>query len=493
MSQATRGVLRLLLALVATFAAATAMLSWALQRERARGVQWADLDANERRALVESELGRLGSVYVPYEPDARIGYTFEPNSEVTAWGQTFQTNELGFRAASVAKRPGVFRVVFVGDSWVFGLGEKYADSFPGQFERLAHDTAGAERVEAWPLAIPGYNVMNQAAAIEVLGPSLEADLVVWCPTNNDISSAHQASVRGYLLRQDSGLAEPFGDGMYRDYSIRFIDSFRYLNRWRRAAELYGATGRWLQFHGIPVAFLFAARWEEGWPAALMAESSVEAPWAAVPESWNRDRNAFNHGTAASYALYARLAHRLVEAAMPDWPAGAGRISTETSEPSIRWGGVVPRGMVGEGLARARRDLVLESFRPAGGSESEGIDPCSGTMDCPRGRMGRRAAILLKRPPRAAALEIVLQGIEKAPVGLYPLKVEALIPSLSGGRAASVVLEPGEGSRVAMRLAYPVDVEPGGVFELELVAERAVLHPASGAIRSVDIVSIEPEP
>lgn len=225
----------------------------------------------------------------------------------------------------------------------------------------------------------------------------------------------------------------------------------------------------------------------------MTESGLQVPWAVAAESWSRDRNAFNHGTAASYTLYARLAQRLMEAAMPEWPGETARIPVGSAEPPIRWGGLGSRGMVSEGLALARRDLVQEGYRPTGELDSERVDPCSGTMDCLRGRMGRRAAILLRRPPRAGALKIVLQGIEKAPVGLYPLRVEAFIPSPSGGTTASTVLERGEGSRVSMRLAYPSDLEPGRVFELELVAERAVLQPASSAIRSLDIVSLEPEP
>ena len=156
-----------------------------------------------------------------------MGYTLAPNAQVRAWRDSFVTNELGYRTGPVVKEPGTFRVLFVGDSWTFGMGVTETESYPKVFERLAASHAGLERkVEAWSLALPGYNTLNELAALWFYFDRLEPDLVVVSPTRNDNHSTRVVLPGGSLA---SELAEPdlFGEPHTITYRSPSVASHRF--------------------------------------------------------------------------------------------------------------------------------------------------------------------------------------------------------------------------------------------------------------------------
>ena len=485
-----------LLVLASILATLVVVLSTALVLARRRHIQLADLSPQERKRAVEEELGRVGNVFVPAEFDPRIGYTFEPDAELNAWGTRFRSNSLGYRAPEIAKPEGVVRVIFVGDSWAFGMGETFEDSLPGQFERLWREAGRAGRIESWPLALPGYNALNQAAALEVIAPILEPDLVIWCPTNNDVSSSTSPGPRGFLVRRDLDVGEPFGDGMYRDFLYFFAGSHRYLERWRTAAREYRAAVDRLALAEVPVAFLFVARWNEGFPERIVAEAGLDVPWALAPASWSerRFRNHVNHGTPEINRRYAGVAHQLVSRLRSDWlnPEPPGE---KEEERAILFRGSRPGGEgVGAASAPVRTALSIPtaySF-PLSPSASA-LDPCSGTMDCVTGTFGRRAAILLRRAAGAEAVRVRLSSAMPGARLLYPLAISAVIPAPEPGVPARVELSGSAGEVAELVLGLPENLREGSTFEIELEASHSAFDPQSGALVSASIISVQQLP
>jgi len=496
MSLSERRLVRwLLAAATASMALAVALgigLFGALRRE----VRLSDLSAAERQRAVEEEIGHVGRVFVPAQLEPRMGYTLAPSTELEAWGGRFTSNELGFRAPDVRKSEGVIRVLFVGDSWAFGLGEDYQDSFPGQFERIGREITRSTSIESWPLALPGWNALNQAAALEVLAPILRPDLVIWCPTNNDVSSSATADPRGFLVRRDQGLGEAFGDGMFRDYSYRFPASPPYLERWRRAAAEYGRAVAWLADQGVPVAFLFVARWQPGWPEWILGEAGEAAWWTVAPDSWNdkRYRNAQSHGTPEVNRLYALAAYRLAVVHRPDWPEppavddGAEKAPLPQEFRSL----ADDPGRASLAAPLGNADLP-ELYRPEDWRGTRAANPCSRTLDCETGRMGRRAALLLRRARTSRRVEVSLERVEPAPFALYPLAVKVKIPYFAAVSSAMLRLPATGPSRTSVLLDLPEQLPEGAAFEVELEAERAALDPERNTLVSSIVAAIEQRP
>lgn len=79
------------------------------------------------------------------EPDGEIGWVLRENAVSCIGGRDISgetdgfhanvfTNNEGFRSAEAGGEMQVGGVLFVGDSWTFGFGVEYEDSFPGRFE-----------------------------------------------------------------------------------------------------------------------------------------------------------------------------------------------------------------------------------------------------------------------------------------------------------------------------------------------------------------------
>ena len=126
------------------------------------------------------------------------------------------------------KPPGVRRVALLGDSVAFGQAVPYADTMGGVLEAELGDGA-----EVWNLAFPGYNTVQEAAALDVFGPRLEPDvvLVVWVtndaaslelPRGGDGGRALYTERRVYLL---PGLPEDLQVGLWRRSRL-----FRYVGK-----------------------------------------------------------------------------------------------------------------------------------------------------------------------------------------------------------------------------------------------------------------------
>ncbi len=117
-----------------------------------------------------------------YDSDPR-GY-FGPENRIT-----HPTNVNGFRGPECAltKPAGVFRVVFLGDSFTFGEGVRFEDTFASlTVDRLAERLPDARMVfESCNLGVSGYNTADALFLFNALVPRLQPDAVVLGYVIND--------------------------------------------------------------------------------------------------------------------------------------------------------------------------------------------------------------------------------------------------------------------------------------------------------------------
>lgn len=107
--------------------------------------------------------------------DPDLGWRFEPNAVVADRGPDFELEYRcdadGFRATA-AREDAERSVLFVGDSFTFGVGVAAEDSF---VERFADEITG---VQAHNLGMAGYGVDQMLCALREVGLARQPDLVI---------------------------------------------------------------------------------------------------------------------------------------------------------------------------------------------------------------------------------------------------------------------------------------------------------------------------
>ncbi len=110
----------------------------------------------------------------------RIVYELKPGLRVSYQGAVTTTNGQGFRGPEVlsSKRPGTYRIVGIGDSFMFGQGVNDEQPY---LAVLAELLARARPERSWEVvntAVPGYNTAMEVETLEAKGLAYAPDLVV---------------------------------------------------------------------------------------------------------------------------------------------------------------------------------------------------------------------------------------------------------------------------------------------------------------------------
>jgi hypothetical protein len=105
-------------------------------------------------------------------------------------------NAAGYRdrERSVERRPGVGRVLSIGDSFAWGAGVEFDDAYPQRLERGLTRRRGTPW-EVVSLALPGMNTVDHAAQLEQEGMAYAPDLVLLGYVLNDSEDAVAAETR----------------------------------------------------------------------------------------------------------------------------------------------------------------------------------------------------------------------------------------------------------------------------------------------------------
>jgi lysophospholipase L1-like esterase len=147
----------------------------------------------------------------------KSAWSFRPNSHHDSYvGAPVTINNLGLRGGdtTVAKPPGTFRIIDVGDSITFGYGVRQEEAFSHVLERDLNASAPAGvRYEVLNAGIPATGLEYYTHFIETKAPALKPDLILVCMALNDIdplmgpepiephfASTDLRSVNGFLVR-----------------------------------------------------------------------------------------------------------------------------------------------------------------------------------------------------------------------------------------------------------------------------------------------------
>ncbi|HSL18954.1 MAG TPA: SGNH/GDSL hydrolase family protein [Methylomirabilota bacterium] len=439
-----------------------------------------ELSDDDRRLLVTAMLDTSPGVFRPVPFDPRVGYTLKPNQQIDDWNDSFVSNDLGYRSAPARKDPGVFRVVFVGDSWTFGLGVSEAEAFPRQVEELARRYSGVSQpIEAWSLALPGYNMLNETAALSAFSDLLEPDAVVFCPTSNDVDSGHGVLSNGSLSRAQM-LVDEFGLNVPIAFHSLFLNSHLYLERWREGMEQVGELSRRFRGRGVPFLLFFTGRWVESLAHELVNTAEIDAPYIITPDelssmSW-RNPPPFYHPTPEAHREYAGLIYRGLgpELGWAPLPDGLARAEVPVHRRLLQerdW-----RGPCLEDLAAHVAESIEETFVP---SSDQSLQVCSG-IDLRTGMMRRSAMILIRKSDTTRRLLLKFrraQGVD----WIYPVDVSVTIPGPKGPARATWTIP----ARGPEPLEFTVDL-PGGISGGEAV--EVILEAGGVAVTSTDLQS-----
>jgi lysophospholipase L1-like esterase len=125
--------------------------------------------------------------------DNDLGWRMRPNAEVQ-WGDvTVRSNGKGLRGPELdyQKPPGVFRILYLGDSVTFGfLLEKYEYTFPFLVETLLESSTDRE-IETVNAGVGGYSPWQEHVYLVKEGIHYQPDLVVVSFVLNDVTEKFQ--------------------------------------------------------------------------------------------------------------------------------------------------------------------------------------------------------------------------------------------------------------------------------------------------------------
>jgi hypothetical protein len=474
----------------ASFAAAL-VCAWGWYRAAGERADLSSLSPEERQELTQEMLAVSPGAFVQALFEPAVGYTLRPKGKITAWGDTFEANEIGYRTGPLPGRRGGrkgdrrVRIVFLGDSWTFGMGIRQEESFPARVAELANrlGAAGGRPVEALNLGLPGYNTLNEIAALDFFYDRLRPSAVVICPTGNDADSTANVLPNGSLTRM--GIER---DGFGSDHPLvfpRLVDSFEFRSRWRRDFDEIRSLEQRLRARGVPLLIYFAATWEERFAHELIRQSGITSPYVVTPRQlasprW-RNPPPWLHGTPEANRLYSHMVYRGLAERL-GWPP-----PPEEKDAEVPVHRHPPAGAEAEA-----RDLLAQETAKFPESYVPGREvafQCTGPMDCKTGLAGKATTVLVRRRPGATSIKVALRRLPNAS-SILPLPVRVSIPSPGGGTEARAVLRAGGPDPLTVSVPIPPGAPAGAALDVTIRAARAVSAPAVVAPRSLFIAGIE---
>lgn len=173
-----------------------------------------------------------------YISDAELGQRLAPGYDGWFAGVPVQINALGFRDVKdyqLAKPPGTYRILILGDSVTFGHGALQEETYPSLLRERLQQWRPDTNWEVWNLGVPGYNTTQELKYLERVGPSYQPDLVVIGFYENDLADNDVPTTATLRRRIASGVQGS-------------------MQRWLYSYELYkriALTIRWQWFTSAP--------------------------------------------------------------------------------------------------------------------------------------------------------------------------------------------------------------------------------------------------
>lgn len=421
-----------------------AVLSITTYKLATRPVELQDLSAAQRQQLLEQANTISPPIYQPFPlVGPMLFYHMTPSTRyVNVFRATFTTNDVGFHAVPSSPKPdGVKRIVVVGDSWTFGQGVEADETFTSQLEKLLTRNGGKWQV--YNLGMPGWNTMNQLAALRTLFSRVKPDVVVFCPTSNDIDDSYDVW-NGRLL--------PRGF----ESAVGFRHSYAHESRWIQVFQDLQREVDALQGRGIPSLIYFLAEWRRLAPYYARS-AGLRAPYTVIPaeylQSQYRLSSVIDPGQHATPKGHQSIAAYLHNALLDQ------RIVTGVEALAIGKRVVFP----GQAFDLA---VVEEEFKHWA-EVAQRSEPMSSTKDL----IGRHAMLSVAAPANARIVTVQLQLIDDP--GLYPQTVEVRLESrerISSTRVFDRFLP----QRQTIEVTKPQSLDRYPIIEVHVTADRVVV-------------------
>ncbi|MBZ0272778.1 hypothetical protein K8I61_12135 [bacterium] len=118
------------------------------------------------------------------DPDPDLFYRLKPGSAILEKSRRVTINRFGARSPEYAaeKPGGVFRIVVVGGSNVYGLGLSNEEAWPARLEQALNEMEPG-RYEVWNFGTPGYAPEQMAIVGRQALEKYDPDLVLFAPSN----------------------------------------------------------------------------------------------------------------------------------------------------------------------------------------------------------------------------------------------------------------------------------------------------------------------
>ncbi len=145
------------------------------------------LSEHDSRDTKQDDSVSLRTIIQAHDSDLII-YTLKPNLDVKFKGVNVKTNSFGLRGSEVSKtKPeNTYRIIFLGDSFVFGWGVEEEKTFVRVMEReLNASNKFAKKVEVLNFGVPGYSTFQEVELLKEKGLEFNPDAVIIYFVEND--------------------------------------------------------------------------------------------------------------------------------------------------------------------------------------------------------------------------------------------------------------------------------------------------------------------
>jgi hypothetical protein len=137
--------------------------------------------------------------------DFKLVYELQPNLDMEFGHHSLRTNADGMRDDrdyAIPKPEGVFRILGIGDSGMFGWGVEQGEEYMAVLRSNLATRADGVRYEVMHIAVPGYNTHLEVESLRAKGLKYQPDIVIvgWC--DNDFSLPFFMLQKENLRRRD---------------------------------------------------------------------------------------------------------------------------------------------------------------------------------------------------------------------------------------------------------------------------------------------------
>lgn len=195
----------------------------------------------------------LGHMIRP-SPNRRVIYELKPGLDVTYAGARVVTDGEGFRSPSGTREleQAGYRIVGIGDSFMFGLGVEGDQPYLAVLERQLRERHPAIDARVLNMAVPGYNTVMEVATLEQKALRLRPHLVIIEFVGNDLS------LPNFIRKKNAVLS--LGRSFFADFVERRLDRQRDTTMLQRLADEGLEPGLGRELEDVPREYRDMVGW-----------------------------------------------------------------------------------------------------------------------------------------------------------------------------------------------------------------------------------------